>query len=148
PVLFFGRTLASMRRFDIPSRNQFLAKAGLPPLPFPAIPAQDAFRNLASTAELAAPLSRNLAALRSVLLKYEELRHDDPPPFPVNASRKYYYEANTYSLHSLGFGLGRGVQEMLDELNVTSARIFILTGRAGQGKTNFVCDFVENFLLK
>ena len=30
----------------------------------------------------------------------------------------------------------------------TAARVFILTGRAGQGKTNLVCDFVENFLWK
>jgi hypothetical protein len=36
----------------------------------------------------------------------------------------------------------------VDELATIRARVLILTGRAGQGKTNLVCDFVENFLLK
>ena len=40
------------------------------------------------------------------------------------------------------------LKDIEEELQLAEKRVFLLTGRAGQGKTNLLCDLVENFLLK
>lgn len=40
------------------------------------------------------------------------------------------------------------VENVLNQLNYLGYRAVLLTRNAGQGKTNFVCDFTENFLIK
>jgi hypothetical protein len=39
-------------------------------------------------------------------------------------------------------------RDRIDDLEFLSARVALITETAGQGKTNFLCDFSENFLLK
>jgi hypothetical protein len=149
PALFFQRTLESLGRLNIQSWNRFLDKAGLPPLPFPELPDYLRERTFANIGTAAVELSLKLRDTTGVLKKYHELSRSNPLPFKVRDDRRYYYEENTFTLeHALGWGLNRQLESLLDELAVASARVFILTGRAGQGKTNLVCDFVEKFLLK
>lgn len=38
--------------------------------------------------------------------------------------------------------------QRLEDLSFLISQICLLTGKAGQGKTNFICDFVQNVLLK
>jgi len=40
------------------------------------------------------------------------------------------------------------LRDVEQEMQLAERRIFLLTGRAGQGKTNLLCDLVENFLMK
>ena len=40
------------------------------------------------------------------------------------------------------------LEEIQERLDFASKKVILLTGKAGSGKTNFLCDFVENFLLK
>ena len=42
----------------------------------------------------------------------------------------------------------RDIDDLLESLKVMSSRILFIVGRAGQGKTNFVCDFAETVLLR
>lgn len=39
-------------------------------------------------------------------------------------------------------------RDRIDDLEYLRARVALITETAGQGKTNFLCDFSENFLLK
>lgn len=39
-------------------------------------------------------------------------------------------------------------RDRIDDLEFLRARVALITETAGQGKTNFLCDFSENFLLK
>lgn len=50
-------------------------------------------------------------------------------------------------------GNGRGnfeykIKNLIEELNFFKSKVVLITEMAGQGKTNFLCDFVENFMLK
>jgi hypothetical protein len=149
PALFFQRTLESLARINIRSWNRFLDKAGLPPLPFPELSAFVRERTFANIPTSASKLALKLRDTTAVLKKYYELSRSNPLPFRIKDDRRYFYEENTFTLQSaLGWGLNREIEGLLDELAVATARVFILTGRAGQGKTNLVCDFVEKFLLK
>ena len=40
------------------------------------------------------------------------------------------------------------IRDLVDDLIYFKSKIILITEMAGQGKTNFLCDFVENFLLK
>lgn len=40
------------------------------------------------------------------------------------------------------------IRELVDDLIYFKSKVILITEMAGQGKTNFLCDFVENFLLK
>lgn len=148
PVLFFRRTLDSLGRINLPGSNRILAKAGLPLLPLPHLAAYDLKDTLADVAPASARLSTELAKVTALLHEYEHVSPKTPPPFPIKKDREPFYEQNTFTLESLGWSLNRRPKDRLNELAVTQARVFILTGRAGQGKTNLVCDFVENFLWK
>ncbi|MCP4579449.1 MAG: hypothetical protein GY846_24520, partial [Deltaproteobacteria bacterium] len=59
----------------------------------------------------------------------------------------YIFNEAKYLLRNPGSHLQRTFRELANDLFLMEARVFLLTGRAGQGKTNFVCDFAENFLL-
>ena len=46
------------------------------------------------------------------------------------------------------FTFERKITEPLEELCYLTAKIILITETAGQGKSNFLCDLTENFLLK
>ena len=148
PILFFRRTLDSLGRINISGSNRFLDKAGLPALSFPEMSSFRSKESLQAVSTAATALSTELNKLTMLLAKYERVSDRNPPPFSVKRSRRHFYEKNTYTLSNFASGLGFRLKDRLNELTVTNARVLILTGRAGQGKTNLVCDFVENFLSK
>lgn len=148
PVLFFRRTMDSLGRINIPGSNRFLTKAGLPALPFPDLHSYYSKITLADVNAAAAQLSDKLTETTAMLAKYGNESRGEQPPFPIKAGCEHFYEENTYHMQMLGWGLNHRLSDQLNELKAAQARVFILTGRAGQGKTNLVCDFVENFLVK
>lgn len=144
PFLFFGRTLSEARRLSVPSANRFLARAGLPSLPHPDVSQYDGNYPLNEIGRAANQLS---AALSETLSMIEELRKEGRS-LPIKAGCEGFFSENAHQMQTFGWGLAKEIEERQRELSTITARVFMLIGRAGQGKTNFVCDFVENFLFK
>lgn len=65
----------------------------------------------------------------------------------VPAEAWYIFNDAKYLIRNPGYCIERALQRLVQDLYLMEARVFLLTARAGQGKTNFVCDFAENFLL-
>jgi hypothetical protein len=106
-------------------------------LPFPNLATDKSAKTLTEIGNAAARLSNEFVALCSLLAKYEKLSRKNPPPFEVKKNRRHYYVENTFTLQSsLGWGLHYQLRDLQNELTLANARVFILTGRAGQGKTN------------
>ncbi|MEZ5417445.1 MAG: SMEK domain-containing protein [Vicinamibacterales bacterium] len=148
PVLFLGRTTDSLKRINLPGTNRFLAKAGLPPFPSLTLPAEGALATLEDADAVAADLTAQASGLSAKAVRFEKLKYDDPPPSPIDKRHRPFYEANKYHLQNVGWGLRYRLDDIIEETAASRASVFILTGRAGQGKTNFVCDLVERFLWK
>lgn len=55
-----------------------------------------------------------------------------------------YYRQEDGSSYLIRYTL----EQLRDEINFFKYKIILITKDAGQGKTNFLCDFCENFLLK
>ncbi len=146
PVLFLPRTVEAIGRINIPGFSRVLGKCGLPPLP-PLTKNAGRLHSPDGAPEAVDRIFGELALLRSAVAPYEALRYKDPPPLPIPAARRPFFDANTFTLQEFGLGLKWRLKDVDHALRAVRSRVFILTGKAGQGKTNFVCDFVEKFLI-
>lgn len=59
-----------------------------------------------------------------------------------------YWEVFRHSLTYGGMGLVQSLEGIQKMVELAHAKIFLVTGMAGQGKTNFICDLVENQFRK
>ncbi len=55
-----------------------------------------------------------------------------------------YWEVFRHSIQSSGSGVFSALKKVSKYIGIAQAKIFLITGMAGQGKTNFVCDLIEN----
>ncbi|MGD0017271.1 MAG: SMEK domain-containing protein [Verrucomicrobiia bacterium] len=148
PALFFNGILDELRRTRLPFINDRLRSVGFQQLIMPNLTQYSSKRTLPDVAAFAAKLSADLTAFSQIALSYKELSGKKPPPFSVPKDRQYLYDQLWYKIQDGAWSLQHTLEDIRRELAVVNARVFILTGRAGQGKTNLVCDLVENFLMK
>lgn len=144
PVLFFRRSAEGVQRISIPATNRFLTKAGLPTLSFPAVKSGDAPPTMTAVREAAARIVGELSETKTEI---EELRKAGSTA-KVRPGCEAYFSENSYRMQTFGWGVIREIEARQNELNAAVASVFMLVGRAGQGKTNFVCDFVSTFLFR
>jgi hypothetical protein len=144
PALFFQRSMEGTHRISIAATNRFLTKAGLPTLSFPIATDDDAALSMTKVSDTSARVIRELSETKAEIEKLRTAGSN----ILVKAGCEAYFSENSYHMQMFGWGLARDIDARQDELNAVKARVFILVGRAGQGKTNFVCDFVDNFLFK
>lgn len=147
PHLFFGEILDSIARCRIPVWNKILAKCGLPLLP--SIDAEK-FRSVTQPADLtsaAQQIEQELKQLVDAAKLLEGVKHGDPPSCPIAPEKRDFYDQNTWHLRNTARVVQEWAQDKIQKLHAVQRRVFILTGKAGQGKTNLVCDFVERFVV-
>ena len=65
-----------------------------------------------------------------------------------DVDRAHVLDQTKYYIEMIAGGMQYRVRDRRTELRCVAAQIFLLTGPAGQGKTNFLCDFTERFLLR
>lgn len=148
PAFFLGKTVSTLSQINLKGLNRVLSRAGLAVLAQPTLPSPESLRDLPDSRRAADNLAAQLADLSARLLPHEKLDYGAPAPRTVPRSKKPYYDANKYHIQMGASGMRFSLQGLCDELTSSSAALFILTGRAGQGKTNFVCDLIENVLWK
>ncbi len=55
-----------------------------------------------------------------------------------------YWDVFQYNIHASGSGVISTLDKVAKKIDIALSKIFLVTGMAGQGKTNFICDLVEN----
>jgi len=85
------------------------------------------------TADTSSVNMKDYEAVTSVLLQYLSDKRQDVKDSAIDSSGKSTFE--------------RKIWNKMQEAEYLQARVAIITDNAGQGKTNFLCDFAENFLL-
>lgn len=100
-----------------------------------------------SFVELADWLERLAAAVNSELAKVRPLswlRTEDEESYtPANGENPDWMVAR-FPAESVATGLASRLRDALSLIDLTRKKIFLVTSMAGQGKTNFVCDLIEN----
>ena len=145
PMFFFRKIDDDLRRIDLDHFNELLSVAKLEPVA----------DNLREITTLEAPNS--LFELRTRFVQQStalEAIQEHVSPFSWYGDRAErfvpndyligYWEVFRHSIQSSGSGLFSSLEKVSKKIGIAQAKIFLVTGMAGQGKTNFVCDLIEN----
>lgn len=148
PVLFFRRSVEIADKLNLRSWNSFLDRAGLAPLPIPDFGSVSYEPTLAGVQAASSKVCQGLEPIRKVLKSYKDRAQRTEVSETIPASKRPFFEENRHVLVNEMQAIPYYLKDIEEELQLAEKRVFLLTGRAGQGKTNLLCDLVENFLLK
>jgi hypothetical protein len=147
PTLFVHRIADWFEREPFADLNRFAVMSGLPAVEVPNIDALAAADTLERAVCAARATMLDIQAIDEELVAYSEVTEARGAKVPRAASRAYVLEEARYPIEVEAGHLTRELADRRTELRCASSRIFLLTGPAGQGKTNFLCDLAERFLL-
>lgn len=145
PMFFYRKIDDDLRRIDLAHFNKLLDMAKIEPVA----------DNLREIITLEAPntlaeLRERLVLQNTALAAIQE--HVSPFSWYGDRAERFaprdyltgYWEVFRHSIESSGSGVFRLLERVSKKIGIAQAKIFLVTGMAGQGKTNFVCDLIEN----
>lgn len=135
PLLFINRIIEDLNKIDFTKVNFILEGKKLQKIQFSDYLNKvnaDTYNSI--VIELKKEIKRCLNFL-------EQLKNDEKSK---EGSLEEIFSQGIYLKEFLKWKL----EKLLNQLEFLSYRFLLLTRNAGQGKTNFVCDFTENFLMK
>ena len=147
PALFLRKVSSDIERLDLYDLNRFLQKVGLGAM---AVRIPDG--KLSWTYEA---LDQNVAVLRAALqaltASLVDLKREGRAQLArrVPDDKKHVFDEVIWRIGSTAHSLNDyEIRDRLKDLDAAKARVFAVVSRAGQGKTNFVCDLAKNCLAK
>lgn len=145
PMFFYRKIDDDLRRIDLAHFNELLGMAKIEPVA----------DNLREIKTLEAPNS--LSGLRARLVQQSTVleaiqKHVSPFSFYGDRAKRFapndyltgYWEVFRISIESNGSGVFSSLEKVSKKIGIAQSKIFLVTGMAGQGKTNFICDLIEN----
>ncbi|MGD9968871.1 MAG: NACHT domain-containing NTPase [Sulfuricurvum sp.] len=142
PHLFYQKCIEELKRVDFIFFNEIYRKINLPPM-YLEIDDYGVTRNDFESLELEQQsLSKYLNKFLSTLPNLE-----DRESFEKNLDEE------NYKILVKEYGTSRRIKWIIDDFKkdleiIGQKKIILLTEKAGQGKTNLICDFVENVILR
>ena len=149
PLFFYRKTDEELERFNLEQLNELLKLARIDKVE----------GDLKAIAAL--PVPQNLPELRDRLsVQQGEISNVKKQVFHFSwygeSADRYmpkdyltgYWTVFQHNVESSGSGLFRSLEKLSEQIAAATAKIFLVTGMAGQGKTNFICDLVENQFKK
>ena len=149
PLFFHRKITEKLSKLKLVALNDLLCLAKQKPI--------DELPDLATLAPDPANLDELAEALSSEAEALQALRSKIAPMSMDRGSAERYEpseEADAYSriwrypVESRASGYIRRLDDLLELIDLGRKKFLLLTGMAGQGKTNFVCDLIENMFRK
>lgn len=145
-LLFYYKLLEDIENFHFRNLNYYLRKFNLPIFKIEIEGELKINTNIFNINEkldkVEAKIKYILSELNLLNTQIEEKFKKDIPP-----NRIFEFEQNLYKIENERI-VERTLTKYLQKIRIMKARIFMIIAKAGQGKTNFICDFVSNFLYK
>jgi len=149
PVLFLQKSIDDLQMLNFDSVNRFLEQLSLPPIQLDDKFTQGTAKKLTELPEQLKVKQIQLTRVLDQLRPLSVMHHQNPAsPIEITASMQYRYRDMKFSIGMASQGLIFDVEDATENLNILSSRILLIISRAGQGKTNFVCDFAETVLTR
>ncbi len=143
PILFWNKILDDVKRFDFSFLNKYLNELSMPPftVTIPGhldrpIQLNEFDKNSEELITFLEDKIRVLTSLSSINILAN-----------VPAEKAYFFDQVKYKYGNM-WTYTRKTERILDFLKCINAKVLFLTSAAGQGKTNFICDLVENVMIK
>lgn len=150
PALFFQKTLDDVARLNFSEINRVLMKLDMQPVQLDWNYDSSSQATVTSVQDRVESLREALQQIKNEVYKYSfpwrcqtELDEKAVPPH-----KRYVYKDMKFFLGRVASGLLLDIENLLKSLEAISSRVLFIVGRAGQGKTNFVCDLAETVLLR
>lgn len=135
PYCFLKKAIEECRQMDFFEQNRQLTEQNQP------IIDTSILIDYVSTKDMDLARIQTLEFLSETLNKLEVLSQDTQDE---EISTEEYYIKHSNRYHSLKYA----IEDIRSRVKMTAYSYILLSKRAGQGKTNLLCDFTENFLLK
>lgn len=136
PKLFINKAIEQIQALNFEDINEYLYKNFSKNISF-RIP--DKIETGEKLVEVSKELSEDLKNARVLVEDRNQMQDLLKKGFDL-----YYRETKDYYNRAIQFDFG----EIDRNLEYIKYKYLMITNRAGQGKTNFICDFTKNFLLK
>lgn len=144
PMFFYRKIDDDLRRMDLAHFNKLLRMAKIEPIT----------DNLREALTLDAPntlhelmdrLEHQGDVIRTILTRISPFSWygESTDCFIPNDELTGYWDVFRHSIQENGNGLFRSLEKVYKKLEIAQSKIFLVTGMAGQGKTNFICDLIE-----
>lgn len=148
PTLFLQKVKDDVDRLSFGNINRVLRKLSLTPIELPpdATGASDA--TILNVQEKIKSLSEILHNIHNTIHPYSYRGAEMQGSIVVPSEKNYIYESGKYFLASMTSTVLWSLDDLIANLELMSARVLFIVSRAGQGKTNFVCNFAETVLAK
>lgn len=150
PALFLQKVLDEIDRLDFGNVNRILEKLSLEPL-------QLNWQHSLRSGVTIDAVDEQIHSLHETLSRIQNEMH--PYSFPYRNSsgleiadvpphKRYVYKDMRFFLGGAASSAMWDIDDLLKSLEFMSSHILLIVGRAGQGKTNFVCDLAETVLAR
>ncbi len=134
PALFVQKALNELLRYDWSVINDVLIKKELPIIDF------QRFKKLTESNSFYDEIKELCHFLEEAIDNIEKAEKNNEKIFYINQySQNRAIFNNTIKWY---------LRDILDMIKMIPVKYLLIKKEAGQGKTNFLCDFTENFLLK
>ncbi len=150
PAFFYRKIFDTLNSINYTWINEYLFKLGLDPIEshLPAITVNSEISKLNDIQnhlkELKNDIEKEIVKIRPYHGGYKEASTD----FEVPAGKESYKSILKVKLRYSSYGLLNKYDDALSKIDLCLSRVLLITSMAGQGKTNFVCDFVDNFCAR
>lgn len=135
PLLFIHKVIEELKSFDFKDINSRLAARNQNLINFQGYP--DVIE-ITSLRGVISQLKKDVDYALSAIKYLEEDKREQ------GISTEEVYISGGYTYYFVKWDL----QDIYEQLHYFTYQMILLTRDAGQGKTNFLCDFTENYLLK
>lgn len=149
PLFFHRKIRERFSKLKLTELNELLRLAKQNPideLPDLATLSSDP-TNLDKLAEALSSQTEALQALRSKIAPMS-MDRGNAERYEPTEDADAYSRIWRHPVESRAYGFNRRLDDILELIDLGRKKILLLTGMAGQGKTNFVCDLVENMFRK
>lgn len=148
PTLFVRRIAGWFGRQPFADLNRLATMSGVPPVTTPSTEALELADTPRDAAVAAQAFMGELDLLDATLAPYHRIAKAEGAVVPRDAGRGYVLKETQYYIEMIAGLTQHRLRDRRTELQCVTAHVFLLTGPAGQGKTNFLCDFTDRFLLR
>ncbi len=145
PMFFYRKIDEEFMRIDGEDINKILRMAKITPIEIGEAGKQclAAPNDLVELQEHFIQQSAKIEALKTIISPFSWYYKKEERFVPSDYLTGYW-DVFRYSIQSIGSGMVNSLENLLEKIKIAQAKIFLITGMAGQGKTNFICDLIEN----
>lgn len=145
PILFFKQFIYQYENLDYSYLNLKLSKLKIPELSF-EVPKE--LKKISSFPELNNKKNIFINLLKTKIEELETLNNEEKFKMKYTEYNNEYYKIIKYRLHNKLTLEKSTIEKILEKTKIIESNLMMVLNTAGQGKTNLLCDCVDNVFRK